>query len=149
VAEFSGALTVLKVDPAHGTLSEIQSYIMKSKSFDENKKQLALNPFHTGEVALHPSGRFLYCSNRGPDTVAVFRVDPVKGTVTPIEEVSSRGVMPRTLALDPTGEYLFAANQASDDITTFRIDTETGRLAATRRVIKVDSPSCVVFTPVQ
>ncbi len=147
VAEFSGALTVLKVDEAHGTLAEIQSLIMKPKSFDENKDQLRLNPFHSGEVALHPSGKFLYCSNRGPDTVAVFRVDPVKGTVAPVEEVSSRGLMPRTLALDPTGQYLFAANQASDDIVPFLIDQQTGRLAATRKVIKVNSPSCVVFLP--
>jgi 6-phosphogluconolactonase len=148
VAEMSGAVTVVKIDETHGTLSQVQSYIMKPKSFDEDKDQVKLNPFHSGEIALHRSGKFLYCSNRGPDTVAVFRVDQGKGTITLVEEVSSRGVMPRTLALDPTGEYLFAANQASDDITTFKIDQETGRLAATRKVIKVNSPSCVVFMPV-
>jgi 6-phosphogluconolactonase len=149
VAEMSGAVTVLKVDPSRGTLTEVQSHLMKPASFDQNKNIVKLNPFHSGEIALHPNGKFLYCSNRGPDTIAVFRVDPGKGTVTPVEEVSSRGLMPRTFALDPTGGYLFAANQASDDIATFRIDEQTGQLAPTRRLIKVNSPSCVVFVPVQ
>ncbi len=149
LAEMSGAITVVKVDPAKGTISQVQSVIQKPASFDENKDNVKLNPYHSGEIALHPSGKFLYASNRGPDTIAAFRVDPAKGTITPVEEVSSRGLMPRAFTIDPTGTYLFAANQASDDIATFRIDEQTGRLAPTRRLIRVNSPSCVAFVPVQ
>ena len=101
------------------------------------------------EIAVHPDGNFLYSSNRGPDNIAIFRIDPKKGTLTAVERVPTQGKTPRSFAIDPTGKYLFAANQASDDIVPFLIDQQTGRLAATRQVVKVNSPSCLVFLPVQ
>jgi 6-phosphogluconolactonase len=149
IAEMSGAITVVKIDSSRGIISEVQSVIQKPPSFDEDKDNVKLNPYHSGEIALHPTGKFLYASNRGPDTIAVFNVDQMKGSITPVEEVSSRGLMPRAFTIDPTGTYLFAANQASDDIATFRINAQTGRLAATRRLIRVNSPSCVAFMPLQ
>ncbi len=145
ISEMSGVITVVKMDGNSGALSEIQSVTMKPKFFDENANNVRLNSFHSGEIYLGPSGKFLYASNRGPDTIAVFAVDPAKGTISPVEEVSSRGVIPRAFGIDPTGTYLFAANQASDDIIPLFIDGNTGRLTPTRQVIKVNSPSSVVF----
>jgi 6-phosphogluconolactonase len=145
LSEMSGVITAVKMDRTQGVLSTIQTLTMKPKSFDENSNIVRLNPYHSGEIALLPGGKFLYASNRGPDTIAVLQVDAVKGTVTPVEEVSSRGLIPRAFGIDPTGSYIFVANQASDDIIPFLIDNRTGRLAPTRQIIRVNSPSCVVF----
>jgi 6-phosphogluconolactonase len=149
ISEMSGVITGVKVDPNSGTLSEIQSVTMKPKFFDENANNVKLNSFHSGEIYLVPSGKFLYASNRGPDTIAVFAVDQAKGTIRAVEEVSSRGLIPRAFGIDPTGSYLFAANQGSDDVIPFCIDPNTGRLTPTRQVIKVNSPSSVVFAAVK
>jgi 6-phosphogluconolactonase len=145
VSEMSGVITVVKIDANSGTLSEVQSVSMKPKFFDENANNVKLNSFHSGEIYLLPNGKFLYASNRGPDTIAVFAVDQTKGTIRPVEEVSSRGLIPRAFGIDPTGTYMFVANQASDDVIPFFIDAQTGRLTPTRQVIKVNSPSSVVF----
>jgi 6-phosphogluconolactonase len=147
LAEMSGVLTAYGWDAAEGALREIQQVTMKTPEFDKNATMVDLNSYHSAEVALHPNNRYLYASNRGPDTIAVFAVDPGNGTLKPVEEVSSRGVMPRQFTIDPTGKYLLAANQASDDIAILAIDRATGRLAPTRKVVKVNSPSCVTFVP--
>jgi 6-phosphogluconolactonase len=72
-------------------------------------------------------------------------VDPANGTLKPVEEVSSRGLIPRAFGIDPTGSYLFAVNQGSDDVIPFFIDQQTGRLTPTRRAINMNSPSAVAF----
>ncbi len=148
LAEMSGVLTVYKWESSQGSLAEIQEITMKTPEFDRNETIVRLNSFHSAEVALHPNGKYLYASNRGPDTIAVFSVDAGNGTLTPVEEVSSRGLMPRQFAIDPTGSYLMVANEASDDIAVLAIDPATGRLAPTRKIAKINSPSCVAFVPV-
>jgi 6-phosphogluconolactonase len=97
------------------------------------------------EIALHPNGKFLYTSNRGEDTIAVFSIDPQKGTLTHIENVSTQGKEPRHFAIDPTGRYLLAENQNSNTIVEFRIDTATGKLTPTGEVVHVPSPVCLAF----
>jgi 6-phosphogluconolactonase len=97
------------------------------------------------EIAVHPTGRFLYGSNRGDDSIAVFSIDPVAGTLTPVEYASTRGKTPRNFAIDPTGAYLLAANQDSNSIVAFRIDARTGRLTPTGQVLEFPSPVCIVF----
>ncbi len=96
-------------------------------------------------MLVHPSGRFLYGSNRGHNSITVFTIDEDKGALTPVEQVSTQGDWPRNFRIDPTGQYLFAANQRSDNVVVFRIDQATGRLTATGQVISVDSPMCVRF----
>jgi 6-phosphogluconolactonase len=145
ISEMSGVITVVKMDRSKGVLSTVQSVTMKPKFFDENPNNVILNPFHSGEIALLPNGKFLYASNRGPDTLAVFRVDPASGTLKPVEEVSSRGLIPRAFSIDPTGSYLFAVNQGSDDVIPFFINNQTGRLTPTRRDINMNSPAAVAF----
>jgi 6-phosphogluconolactonase len=98
------------------------------------------------EVALHPSGKFLYASNRGDDnSIAVFGVDPAKGTLTLIEHVPTNGKTPRQFSIDPGGRWLIAANQDSNTIVTFRIDGKTGRLTVTGQPTEVFSPTMVDF----
>ena len=98
------------------------------------------------EIAIHPTGKFVYASTRGADTISVFAVDPAKGTLTPVDRVSTQGKTPRSFAIDPTGAYLFAANQDSDTVVQFRIDAATGKLTPTGTVLQAFSPVCVVFT---
>jgi 6-phosphogluconolactonase len=97
------------------------------------------------EVQLHPGGRFLYTSNRGPDSITVFSIDPASGRLTRLDETPTGGRTPRNFAVDPTGRFLLAANQNSDRVVVFRIDAETGRLTPTAQAIEVGAPVCVVF----
>lgn len=101
------------------------------------------------EIALHPSGKFLYTSNRGEDTIAIFAIDPRKGTLTRIENVPTQGKEPRHFAIDPTGRYLLAENQNSNTIVEFRIDAATGKLTPTGEVVHVPSPVCLAFLAVE
>ena len=90
-------------------------------------------------------GRFLYVSNRGHDSIAVFSVNSTTGRLPPIEHVSTLGKTPRNFSLDHTGRYLFAANENSGTVVLFHVDPATGRLTPNGRVLEVPSPSCVVF----
>ncbi|MFI5072097.1 MAG: lactonase family protein [Terriglobales bacterium] len=99
------------------------------------------------EIVLHPSGKFLYASNRGDDSIAVFSVDRESGKLTVVEQVPSGGRTPRMFALDPDGSHLLVANQDSGNIVEFRVDAATGRLKRVGDVVKVPSPVCLVFVP--
>ena len=101
------------------------------------------------EIAVHPNGKFVYSSTRGPNTIAVFAIDADKGTLTPVERTPSGGKTPRNFAIDPTGAYLFAANQDSDDVVVFRIDGKSGKLSPTGDMLAAFAPVCVVFVPAQ
>ena len=99
------------------------------------------------EIALHPSGRWLYTSNRGHDTIAVFGVDPEKGTLRKTGDFSTGGKEPRHFAIDPTGRFLLAENQHSNSIVVFGIDPATGALTQVSKTEGVPSPVCLVFLP--
>ena len=106
----------------------------------------ALQPsFSTAEVQVHPSGRFLFGSNRGHDSIVVYAIDQKTGRLTYVENQSTQGKTPRNFGIDPAGRYLLAANQDSDNIVGFRIDPKSGRLSPTGQVIAVGSPVCVKF----
>lgn len=94
-------------------------------------------------LAADPKGRFLYVSNRGHDSIAVFSIHPGDGSLTALEWVPSGGKAPRHFVIDPTGEWLFAANQGSDNISLLRIDPKSGRLTPTDRSLAVISPVCI------
>ncbi len=97
----------------------------------------------TAEVQVHPSGKFLYGSNRGHDSIVAFSIDPSTGKLTYIAHQSTGGKTPRGFGIDPTGQFLLAANQASDSIVVFRINQKTGALKPTGHTLKVASPVCV------
>lgn len=103
----------------------------------------------TAEIAVDSAGKFLYVSNRGDDSIAVFAIDPRDGKLSFVERVPTGGKTPRHFTLDPTGKWLFAANQDSNNINIFQVNPDTGRLTATSHTLQVDSPVCIVFVPVK
>jgi 6-phosphogluconolactonase len=97
------------------------------------------------EIAVHPNGKFLYASNRGDDSIAVFSIDRGSGKLTTVEQVPSGGHTPRNFAIDPDGTRLLVANQDSGSVDEFRIDAKSGKLESMGDVAKVPWPVCLVF----
>jgi len=145
--EMTGVVTVLAWDPSSGTFAPVQDVSTLAPDF--------IGTNDSAEIAIHPNGKFLYESNRrfrsatlfGPDTIGVFAIDPVKGTLTAVEQVAPGGTTPRNFAIDPTGSYLFSANETSGNVLLFRVDADTGRLTPTTTDTKIDVPVCIVFVP--
>jgi len=141
LSEIKPLLTVLRHDEGNGSLQIVQSVATLPNDFSGES---------TGaEIRLDPSGRFLYASNRGADTIQVFAVDPGNGTIRMIQSIPTGGKTPRGFALDPTGQYLFAGNQDSNTLVLMNIDRNTGKLAATGKTFDVPSPVDVLFVPAQ
>jgi 6-phosphogluconolactonase len=141
VNEMQSSVVSFAYDPARGTLHELQTISILPKDFT-GKNDAA-------EIQIHPSGKFLYASNRGHDSIAVFSIDPTKGTLTPVEYVPTQGKAPRYFAVDPTGSRLFVANQNSGTIVVFQIDPTSGRLTSTGQVLQIASPVCLRLVPVR
>jgi 6-phosphogluconolactonase len=137
VTEMKSTVNVFANDPKTGTLHPLQTISTLPKNFTGENDD--------AEIEIHPSGRFLYVSNRGHDSITLFAVDSAKGTLTPVDYVSTQGKTPRSFEIDPTGQFLFAENQKSDDIVVFKIDPNSGRLTPTSKVLNVASPVCVRF----
>jgi 6-phosphogluconolactonase len=97
------------------------------------------------EIAIHPNGKFLYTSNRGDDSIALFSIDGRTGTLAAVDHFPTQGKAPRHFEIDPTGSYLFVANQESGNIVVFRIDPNSGRLKPTGQILNVASPVCLKF----
>jgi len=139
INEMSLTVTAFRRDPDRGSLTEMQTISTLPPG-------QAVEPgFSTADVQVHPSGRFLYGSNRGHDTIVVFAIDEKSGGLTHVENRPTQGSTPRGFGIDPTGKYLLAANQRSDSVVVFRIDQQTGRLAPTGQTIEVGTPVCVKF----
>ena len=102
-------------------------------------------PTTTAEIRLHPNGRFLYGSNRGHDSIAVFAIDPASGALRLLEIVASGGQTPRNFALSPDGKWLVCGHQGTDLLTVFRVDAATGRLTRTPHTAAVPTCICVLF----
>jgi len=99
----------------------------------------------TAEIQFAPSGQYLYVSNRGHNSIVIFRVDQASGKLSPIGWEPTRGRTPRFFGLDPTGRRLYAANLDSDNIVAFAVDAATGKLTPTGQVVETGSPSCIIF----
>jgi 6-phosphogluconolactonase len=140
VNEMGSSVTVFGYDAKHGTLNETQTTSTLPEKFD-GKSTCA-------EIAVHPSGRFVYASNRGHDSIAVFKADGKSGQLSFVEHALTQGKTPRHFAIDPTGSWLLAENQASDIVVVFRVDKSTGALKPTGQKLEVPSPVCAVFLPV-
>jgi 6-phosphogluconolactonase len=136
INELDSTVTVFAWDAKKGVLTSKQSAGTLPAGFTGNNS--------TAEVVVHPSGRFLYGSNRGHDSVAVFAIAK-DGTIQQVDVTPIGGRMPRNFAVDPTGQYLFAAGQASDRINLFRIDAKTGKLTSTGTSVEVGAPVCIRF----
>ena len=99
----------------------------------------------TAEIAVAPDGRFVYCSNRGHDSVAIYAADNASGLLAPVGWQPTLGSGPRFVCLDPAGRFLYAANEQGDTVVTFRVDAASGKLAPTGQVIGNASPVAIVF----
>lgn len=98
------------------------------------------------EIVVSAGGRFVYCSNRGHDSIAIFSVDPTTGLLASVGWTPTQGKQPRFIALDPSQRFLYAANELSDTVVTFRVDRATGRLTPTGQVVRNASPVTIAFT---
>ena len=141
IDEMQSTITEFSFDPERGALDLMQPVSTLPLDFKGESD--------AAEVEVHPSGKFLYASNRGLDTIAVFAVNSRKGTLTPLAQVPTLGKTPRNFKIDPTGSYLFVANQDSDNVVQFRINPITGLLTPTGQVLQVPSPVCVTFLPIE
>ncbi|MGO8794367.1 MAG: lactonase family protein [Candidatus Sulfotelmatobacter sp.] len=139
INEMASTVSVFSYDPETGALHQLQTISTLPKDFTKENT--------AAEIEVHPSGKFLYASNRGHDSIAVFAIDPDKGTLTLVEYASTKGQGPRNFEIDPTGTRLFAANEKADNIVEFRINPQTGRLTPTGKVLELSQPVCVRFVP--
>jgi 6-phosphogluconolactonase len=141
VNEMGSNVTAFGYDAATGDLTELQTASTLPEGFKVDNT--------CAEVQAHPSGKFLYASNRGDDSIAVFSIDPASGKLTPTSRTKTGGKVPRNFRLDPSGAWLFAANQNGGGITVFKVDPETGALTGTGTTIDIASPVCVKFLPME
>lgn len=137
--EMTMTVTSLTYDPATGALGAIETLSTLPAG-------VAVDPkFSTAETVVHPSGKFVYVSNRGHDTIACYKVDELTGKLTFIECAPAGVQTPRNFNIDPTGKWMITAGQASNSIAVFAIDAETGKIKPTGDTLEVGAPVCVRF----
>ncbi len=141
INELLCTITASAVDPNGGGLKPVQTVSTLPPG------QAMIQGYSGADVQVHPSGKFLYASTRGHDSIAVFAIDEKTGHLTDVQHEPTGGKTPRGFGIDPTGAYLLAANQGSDSVVVFRIDASTGRLAATGHTVTIGAPVCVKFVP--
>jgi len=137
INELANTVDVFAYDAEKGTHRALQSLSTLPADFEGTS--------HCAEVVAHPSGKFVYGSNRGHDSLAIFAVDQETGKLTPAGHQSTLGKTPRNFAIDPTGKFLLAANQDSDSIIVFRVDPDTGALTPVGEPVSIPKPVCVRF----
>ena len=137
INELSSTVATFAYDAAAGTLTSVQTLSTLPAGYTGKS--------YPAEIALSADGRFLYGSNRGHDSIAVFAIDQTTGQLRATGHTATGGSWPRHFALDPTGAYLLAANQKSNSVVVFRIDRATGALIPTGHRIDVPDPACVIF----
>ena len=135
--EVDSTVSVFQYDAKQGTFTGLQDLSLLPADFSGQST--------AADIHLAPSGKFLYASNRGHDSLASFSVDPASGKLTPTGQTPTQGKTPRNFAIDPSGTFLLVANQDSHTIVTFRIDTASGKLTPTGAVTQVASPVCIKF----
>ena len=133
--ELDNTFTAFAYDEKRGSLAEIQTLSTLPEDFGDTS--------FCADVQIHPSGKFLYGSNRGHNSIAIFAIDEATGQLTPAGREPTQGHFPWNLAIDPTETFLLVANQGSDTIVVFRLDPQTGQLAATGQVVEVPKPVCI------
>ncbi|HWD00146.1 MAG TPA: lactonase family protein [Candidatus Sulfopaludibacter sp.] len=141
INEMSATVTAFRWDAAHGKLDDIQNISTMAAGYT--------GPKSTAEIFVHPNGKFLYASNRGNSTIALFDIDAATGKLTFVDTFPIQGKTPRNFAIAPDGKFLLAAGQDSDTIAGFAIDAKTGRLAPTGQSVEVGAPVCIVFARAQ
>ena len=145
INEINSTIALYAYDSTNGVLTEMQTVSLLPQGFTGANT--------AAEIAVNPSGKFLYGSNRGDDSIAVFGIDQPgpgstgNGALTFLQRVSTQGKTPRNFTIDHSGKLLFAANQNSGSIVIFNMDAATGKLAPSGQVLEAPSPVCVKFVP--
>jgi 6-phosphogluconolactonase len=137
INEIANTVTAFSYDGGRGSLQEIQTITTLPQGYKETS--------HTAEVVVHPFGKFLYGSNRGHDSIAIFAIDAATGKLTAGGHQPTGGKTPRNFTVDPTGAWLLAENQGSGTIVVLKIDPKTGGLSPTAHKLEVGSPVCIRY----
>jgi 6-phosphogluconolactonase len=135
INEMASTVTALDYDAERGALKKLQMVSTLPERFKGETS--------TAEIVAHPSGKFLYGSNRGQDSIAVFAIDPETGKLTAKGHQGEKVKTPRNFTIDPTATYVLVGNQGSDSIVVFRIDPDSGELKPTGTVVDVPVPVCI------
>jgi 6-phosphogluconolactonase len=135
INELNSTITTFAYDHERGALETLQTVSTLPEDFSGQN--------YCADVQVAPSGRFVYGSNRGHDSIAIFAVDRETGRLSTVGHEPTGGATPRNFVIDPTGTFLLVANQDSDTVVTFRVDQETGKLVATGHVAQVPTPVCL------
>ena len=135
INELDSTFTAFTYDETHGTLKEVQMVSTLPEDFEGTS--------HCADVHVSPSGKFLYGSNRGHDSIVIYAIDEDTGKLTYVGHELTQGKNPRNFVIDPTGTFLLAANQSTDTIVTFRIEQQTGKLMSTGHVAEVPQSVCL------
>ena len=141
ICEMGSSVVVFSYDPLKGSLTPVQTISTLPSGFT--------GVDNSAEIEVDRSGRFLYASNRGNDSITVFAIDPAKGTLTQIQVVPTEGKTPRNFVIDPTGKYLIAENQDSNNMVVFAIDQKDGTLKPTGQKLANPAPVDIVFVPAE
>ncbi len=137
INELDSTMTAFKYDGVKGTLTEIETVSTLPSDFS--------GVSYCADVHVSPSGRFLYGSNRGHDSIVVFEIDQRTGKITLVQHVSTEGKWPRNFTIDPAGKFLLVANQRTDNVAIFSIDARTGHLQSTGQTEEIPAPVCLTF----
>jgi 6-phosphogluconolactonase len=137
INELDSTMTAFKYNSTNGTLTQIETVSTLPSDFS--------GVSYCADVHVSPSGRFLYGSNRGHNSIVVFEIDRATGKLKQLEHVSTEGNWPRNFTIDPSGKFLLVANQRSDNVVTFSIDPVTGRLKPTGQIAEIPVPVCLKF----
>ena len=137
INELDSTMTSFKYNETQGSLTLIETVSTLPGDFTGTS--------YCADVHVSASGRFLYGSNRGHNSIVVFEIDPSTGKLKLVEHVSTEGNWPRNFTIDPTGAFLLVANQRSDNVVIFSIDAATGRLKPTGHTEEIPSPVCLTF----
>lgn len=135
--ELDSTLDVFAFNPTTGVSEHLQRVPTLPEGFEGNNT--------TAEIYIHPSGQWLYASNRGHDSIATYRIDNETGLVTLVDHVSTMGKTPRHFRIAPGGQFLVAANQDTSNIVVFKIDQKIGTLKPLPSQISVPNPCCIEF----
>jgi 6-phosphogluconolactonase len=137
INEIDSTIAVYRFEPEQHVLKPLQIVPTPPATYTGNNSG--------AEIVVAPSGRFVYGSNRGHDSIAIFAIDQTSGLLTAVGWEPTQGRTPRFFTLDPTATHLYAANQASDTVVVFRVDQASGKLAATGEKINVKTPTTIAF----
>lgn len=138
INELDNTVTIFAYDEDSGSLETIGAKSTIPNDFDGTT--------YCADIHILSSGRFLYGTNRGHDSLVIFEVDSESGMLTTVDYESTQGEFPRNFAIDPTETFLLAANQNTDNIVSYRIDHDSGRLTPTGHITEVPTPVCIKMT---